>query len=466
VRDRRRDRPDEGQPHAGPACAAGQPPEARRVLNYAEALAYLDQHANYDISGRINSPSTERIQRLLAAMGDPQHAAPVVHITGTNGKGSTAQIVTRLLMAQGLTMGTYTSPHLQRVNERIARDGEPIADDELAEQFAAMADLEVLTGVRPSYFELCTAAAFRWFADIAVDAMVVEVGLLGRWDATNVVDSAVAVVTNVGLDHTEYAGPTRADIAREKAGIVKPASTLVLGETDAALQHIFREEGPARTWERDVDFACGDNQLALGGRVLDLRTPAAEYPGVFLPLHGAYQGDNASIALAAAEAFFDAPLARDVVEEAFAAVRMPGRFEVVDHQPLVILDAAHNPAGADVCAQVMHDDFAPAGRTILVVGFLRDPVPMLESLRADEADVVICCAPTSPRAVPAQDTAAAARAMGCDDVRVVPRVADAVRAARAEADVDDAILVTGSLYVVGEARPTALRDRRDPPRGD
>jgi dihydrofolate synthase / folylpolyglutamate synthase len=421
-------------------------------MTYAEALAYLDEHANYDTSGRIHAPSTERIERLLAAMGDPQHASPVVHITGTNGKGSTAQIVTRLLMAQGLTVGTYTSPHLHRVNERIARDAEPISDDDLAEQLAAMADLEVLTGVRPSYFELCTAAAFRWFADVAVDVLVVEVGLLGRWDATNVVDSAVAVITNVGLDHTEYAGPTRADVAREKAGIIKQPSTLVLGETDAELRDIFRAERPARTWERDVDFACADNQLALGGRMLDLRTPGATYGEVFLPLHGAYQGDNASIALAAAEAFFDASLGDDVVEEAFAAVRMPGRFEVVDHQPLVILDAAHNPAGADVCAQVLHDDFAPAGRTIYVVGFLREPGPMLESLRADEADVVICCAPRSPRAVPAQDIAAAARDLGCDDVRVVARVDDALHAARAEADTDDAILVTGSLYVVGEAR--------------
>jgi dihydrofolate synthase/folylpolyglutamate synthase len=420
-------------------------------MEYAEALAYLDQHANYDVSGRINAPTTERIERLLAAMGDPHRTAPVIHITGTNGKGSTAQITTRLLTAQGLTVGTYTSPHLHRVNERITRDGEPIPDGELAEQLAAMADLEVLTGVRPSYFELCTAAAFRWFADVAVDAMVVEVGLLGRWDATNVVDSAVAVVTNVGLDHTEYAGPTRADIAREKAGIVKPGSTLVLGETDPALRQLFLAEGPARTFERDTDFACVDNHLALGGRSLDVRTPGASYPNVFLPLHGAYQGDNAAVALTAAEAFFDAPLAEDVVEVAFGAVRMPGRFQVIGHQPLVILDAAHNPAGADVCAQVLHDDFDPAGRTIYVVGFLRDPTPMLEALRADEADVVFCCAPDSPRAVAAQETATAARELGCDDVRTIPRVADAVAAARAEADHDDAVLITGSLYVVGEA---------------
>jgi dihydrofolate synthase / folylpolyglutamate synthase len=422
-------------------------------VDYAAAIAYLDEHANYDVTGRINSPSTERIERLVAAMGDPQRAAPVVHITGTNGKGTTAQIVTRLLMAQGLSVGTYTSPHLERVNERMTRDGEPINDVELAEQLAAMADLEVLTGVRPSYFELCTAAAFRWFADTAVDAMVVEVGLLGRWDATNVVDSTIAVVTNVGLDHTEYAGPTRADVAHEKAGIIKPGSTLVLGETDAELRGVFAAENPARTLERDVDFACVDNELALGGRQLTLRTPGQLYPGLFLPLHGAFQGDNAAVALATAEAFFDAPLAPDVVEEGFAQVQMPGRFEVLGHQPLVIVDGAHNPGGADVCAQVFHDDFAPAERSILVIGFLREPGPMLEALRADEAAVVVCCAPQSPRATPALDIAAAARALGCDDVRVADSVAAACDVALEEAGGDDAVLVAGSLYVVGEARP-------------
>ena len=180
----------------------------RPPMDYADALAYLDDHASYEKTGRITSPTLEPITRLCAAMGDPQHAYPVIHITGTNGKGSTAQMITRLLMAQGLQVGTYTSPHLERINERWARDAEPIADDELAEQIAAVADLEGLTGVRPSYFEACTAAAFRWFADTAVDVAVVEVGLLGRWDATNVVDAQVAVVTNIGMDHNEFAGPT------------------------------------------------------------------------------------------------------------------------------------------------------------------------------------------------------------------------------------------------------------------
>jgi dihydrofolate synthase/folylpolyglutamate synthase len=427
-------------------------------MDYATALAHLAEHTNYDLTGRINSPSTERIERLMAVMGDPQHSLPAIHITGTNGKGSTAQMVTRLLMAQGLTVGTYTSPHLERVNERMARNGEPISDEDFAEQIGSIADLELVAGVSPSYFEIVTAAALRWFADVAVDVVVLEVGLLGRWDATNVVDAAVAVVTNVGYDHLEYAGPTLADVAREKAGIVKPGSVLVLGETEPDLAPIFRAAPADRVYERDVDFACVANSLALGGRVLTLRTPTSQYEEVYLPLHGKYQGDNAAVALTAVEAFFDAPLAADVVEEAFAEVRVPGRFEVLGHRPLVIVDGAHNPPGADSCVGVVFEDFEPAGRKILVTGFLagRDPLVMLGALRADDMDLVICCTPDSPRAVPARDSAAAATALGCDAVSYTDSVADACDAALAAAGEDDLILVTGSLYVVGSARPHLL----------
>jgi dihydrofolate synthase/folylpolyglutamate synthase len=423
-------------------------------MDYASALAYLDGHTNYDVSGRIASPTLDRIERLVAVMGDPQHAAPVIHITGTNGKGSTAAMVTRLLMASGLRVGTYTSPHLERLNERIAVDGEPIDDEALADVIGAVADLEVVVGVRPSYFEIVTAAAFRHFADVAVDVAVIEVGLLGRWDATNVADAHVAVVTNVGLDHTEYAGPTRADIAREKAGIVKPRSHLVLGETDPKLAAIFRAAGPAHVWERDLDFGCVENQLALGGRLVDLRTPYGVHQEVFVPLHGRHQGDNAAAALAAVEGFFGAALAPDVVDEGFATTVVPGRFEVLGHQPLVVVDGAHNPAGADLVAGVMADDFAPAGELVIVTGFLqgRDPRQMLEALRADEAAAVVACTPPSPRAIPAADTAAAARAMGCETVATADTVEAGCDLALRRAGGDDAVLVTGSLYVVGAAR--------------
>ena len=180
---------------------------SRLKMDFASALAYLDDHASYDKTGRIDEPSTDHIAALCSAMGDPHLAQPVIHVTGTNGKGSTVQMISRLLMAQGLTVGTYTSPHLERINERIKRNGEPISDDDFAEQIAGIAAVEVITGVRPTYFEAVTAAAFRWFADVAVDIAVIEVGMLGRWDATNIVEAQVAVVTNIALDHTEFAGP-------------------------------------------------------------------------------------------------------------------------------------------------------------------------------------------------------------------------------------------------------------------
>ena len=302
-----------------------------------------------------------------------------------------------------------------------------------------------------------TAAAFRWFADVAVDVAVVEVGMLGRWDATNIVDSQVAVVTNIALDHTEFAGPSLADIAREKAGIIKPGSAAVVGETDPELVRIFRDEGGATTLVRGDDFETLDNSLAIGGRALDIRTPTTIYSGVFLPLHGAHQGENASIALTAVETFFAAPLEPDLVHEGFANVEMPGRFEVLGVQPLAVIDGAHNPPGADVCAEVFFGDFHPEGRRILVIGTLRDPGEMVAAIRADEFDVVHACTAPSPRGVPAAEVAKAARAVGCDEVYVHDTVDAACKAAMRHADADDAILATGSIYVAGAARQPLRR---------
>ena len=424
-------------------------------MDYSAALAYLDAHASYDKTGRIESPTLERMRALVSAMGDPQHAYPVIHITGTNGKGSTTQMITRLLMAHGLTVGTYTSPHLERLNERISVNCEPIGDDDFAEQIAAIGDLEVITGVRPTYFEAVTAAAFRWFADVAVDVAVVEVGLLGRWDATNVVDARVAVVTNIGADHMEFAGPTLQHIAAEKSGIIKPGSTVVVGETSPELVPLFTGAGGAGHFLRGEHFEVIEQQLAVGGRLIDLRTPTTIYPEVFVPLHGRHQASNAVVALTAVEAFFEAPVPGDIVAEGFAAVTMPGRFEVMGHQPLVVIDGAHNPPGADSCATVFFDDFLPEGRRLLVVGCLkgRDPREMLEALRADEFDVVFTCTAPTPRGLPADELTEAAKAVGCDEVVQAETVEDAIDMARADAMAEDAILVTGSLYIVGSARP-------------
>lgn len=430
-------------------------------MNYSEALAYLDVHATYEKTGLIEAPSLDVIERLMSVMGEPQHTYPVIHITGTNGKGSTAQMITRLLMAHGLTVGTYSSPHLERINERMSYNCEPISNDDFAGQVGAVADLELVAGVRPSYFEITTAAAFRWFSDIAVDVAVVEVGLLGRWDSTNVVDAQVAVVTNVALDHTEFAGPTKADIAREKSGIIKANSAVVIGETDPELVEIFRNEGGAVVFERGEQFDCLENQLAVGGRLVDLRTQTTVYSDVFVPLHGRHQGDNAAVALAAVEAFFASPIPEELVIEAFQNVLMPGRFEVLNHLPLVIVDGAHNPAGADTCAQVFFEDFHPEGRRILIVGCLRgrDPVQLLGALRADEYDIVMCCTAPSPRGLAVAELAAAARQVGCDDVFEISSVTAACQRALDMTGVDDAIVVSGSMYVVGEARPFMLTRR-------
>ncbi len=429
-----------------------------RRWSYDEALAYLDDHVDLEAlaAGHFEAPTLERVERLATLLADPQHAQPVLHITGTNGKGSTARMATALLAAQGLSVGTYTSPDLTRVNERISRNGDPIDDADFAEAVAAVASLEQATGVRPTRFEILTLAALGWFAATAVDVAVVEVGMGGRWDATNVVDATVAVVTNVGLDHTGVLGPTRAHIATEKAGIVGPGATLVLGETDPDLVPIFEATQPAALWRRHDDFGCLANEVAVGGRLLDVRTPAATYDQVLLPLHGAHQGDNAAIAIAAVEAFFGRALDDDVLREALAGVRVPGRFEIVGRRPLVVLDGAHNPDGCQALADTL-DDFSVAGAPVLVVGMSqgRSAREMLSALGATRARLVVACAVDWPRSMPAGEIAAAARELGAA-AEVVPDVADALQRALAVAGADDVVLVTGSLYVVGAARTVFL----------
>lgn len=422
-------------------------------------MAWLDRHINLEATaGRIEGLSLERMRRLVEVLGDPQTAYPVIHVTGTNGKGSTARMITGLLAEAGLSVGTYASPHLQRINERIARNGEPIDDDELAALFADLERLEPVVGAENSYFELVTAAALRWFADIAVDVAVVEVGLLGRYDATNVCDAAIAVITNIGFDHTDGQGDWRARIAEEKSGIVKPMSTLVLGETDPSLSSIFYGAGAREILERERDFDCESNELAIGGRLLALRTPSAHYEEVFLSLHGAHQGDNAAVALMAAEAFFAAPLADDIVSEALGSVTMPGRFEIVGREPLIVLDGAHSPEAAACVVSTLHDDFERGGRTVVVVGMLqpRDPVALLEALEVDDAAAVVACRPESARALLPEQIADAAEALGAR-VIVEPDVDKAIERARGLAEPIDTILITGSLYVVGEARSYLLR---------
>jgi dihydrofolate synthase / folylpolyglutamate synthase len=430
-------------------------------------VAWLDGHTDFELAmpTRATSPTLDRIRELCRLLGDPERACPVVHITGTNGKGSTARVLTELFMANGLTVGTYTSPNLARINERIARDGEPIGDGQLAEVLTTLSLLEPVLSERPTRFELLTAAAFGWFADEAVDVAVVEVGLGGRWDATNVVEPDVAVVTNVSYDHVEILGPTLRDIAAEKAGIIKSGGQVVIGETDPELLGVFlaaaEAAGAAGTWVRGADFACDRSRVAVGGRLVDLRTPGSDYPDVYLRLHGAHQADNAAIALAAAEAFFGSPLAAEVVEHAGASVTAPGRLEVVGRAPLVLLDGAHNVAGADALARALVEELHTEGDTVAVIGMLqgRDPIAMLQALVPTGMRTVVACTAPSPRALPATSIAEAARSLGLTAL-AVDTVFDALSLARARVPSDGRLVVTGSLYVVADARSVFVSSER------
>ncbi len=409
-------------------------------------------------------PTLARTAELVGLLGNPESAYPVIHVTGTNGKGSTVAMLSCLLRARGLRVGTYTSPDLESLNERMAIAGEPIGDEALAEVLASVADAaEAMAGGPPSRFEILTAAALAWFCDEAVDAAVVEVGMGGRHDATNVVHGQVAVVTNVSLDHVEVMGPTTTEIAREKSGIVKPGSTVVLGDLDPGLLEVFRAAGEARCWIMGADFACESTRIAHGGRVLDLVTPGARYPDIFLPLHGAHQGLNAACALAATEAFFDAPLHPDVVAEGFAAVTVPGRMEVLARHPLCILDGAHNPAGMRAAAATLAEEFAPVRRWVVVMGLLdgRDPAEMLGELASVHVGNVIACAPATPRAARPRCLAAAGTALGIES-EVAATVSLALERAEQLVASDEGIVVTGSLYLVGAAR-TILLGRLAPP---
>lgn len=427
-----------------------------------EALAWLDGHTNFEerMPGRAQAPTLDRIEALCQLLGDPQLACPVVHVTGTNGKGSTARVLTALLAARGLTVGTYTSPNLHRVNERLSRNGEAIGDDELTAVLDQLRAMEELLPERPTRFELLTAAAFAWFADVAVDVAVVEVGLGGRWDATNVVRPDVCVVTNVSYDHVDVLGPTLGHIAAEKAGIVKAGARLVLGETDDALVPVFEETAAAvgaPVWRRGRDFACEGNRLAVGGRLVDIRTPHGRLDECFVPLHGAHQGVNTTLAVVAAEAFFGGPLDRRVVDEALATVRVPGRLEVLARSPLVVVDGAHNAAGAEMLGTAVRDELPVPGRRVAVVGLLggRDPSAVLAPLAAAGVTAVVACPAPSQRTMPAAEVAAAARGLGME-ASAAEDVADAVGRARSMVPEDGMVLVTGSLYVVAAAREEVL----------
>jgi dihydrofolate synthase/folylpolyglutamate synthase len=413
-------------------------------------------------------PDLDRIRLLCELLGDPQRAYPSVHLSGTNGKTSTARMVDSLLRGFGLRTGRYTSPHLQSLNERIVLDGVPLPEETLGQVFDEVSPLVDLVDARSAhpmtFFEVLTGLAFAAFADAPVDAAVLEVGLGGTWDATNVVEAATCVVLPIGLDHTDLLGTTVAQIAGEKAGIIHPGATVVLAaQQPAAAEVLLRRcvEVGATVAREGLEFGVVDRRTAVGGQVLSLQGLAGRYDEVFLPLHGAHQATNAAAALAAVEAFFGAgerPLDLDVVQAGFADVRSPGRLEVVRSSPTVLVDAAHNPHGMAATVAALTDAFAFT-HLVAVVACLadKDVRSMLELLEPAVATVVVT-ENGSPRALPADALRAIAEdVFGEDRVLVEDRLDDALDTAIALADAESeyggaGVLVTGSVVTAGAAR--------------
>ncbi len=428
-------------------------------------------------------PSLDRIRAFTELLGDPQRSYPVVHLTGTNGKTSTARMVDALLRALDLRTGRFTSPHVERMSERICLDGDPLDDEAFVRAFNDVAPYtHLVDDAEPhplSFFETIVAMAFAAFADAPVDVAVVEVGMGGSWDATNVADAAVAVVTPIAVDHARYLGDSPALIAQEKAGIIKSGSTVVTAEQRPDVLAVLTEravEVGATLVREGVELGVVDRVPAVGGQMVSLQGLRARYDEVFLPLYGAHQAQNAVLALAAVEAFAgDQPLDADLVRAAFAGVTSPGRLEVVRRSPTVVLDAAHNPHGAEALGAALEDSFAFAP-LIGVVSVMqdKDAEGLLAVLEPHLAHVV-CTQSATSRAMPAEDLAAVARQIFDDDrVSVAERLTEAIDAAAALAEAGEAfgdplgsgaVLVTGSVVTVGEARtlllPFATRDRAE-----
>jgi dihydrofolate synthase / folylpolyglutamate synthase len=423
-------------------------------------------------------PSLDRIRAFTELLGDPQHAYPVIHLTGTNGKTSTSRMIDTLLRSLDLRTGRFTSPHLERINERICIDGEPLTDEEFVRAFNEVAPYtHLVDSTQPhplSFFETVVAMAYAAFADAPVDVAIVEVGLGGAWDATNVADGAVAVVTPIAVDHARLLGNTPEVIAVEKAGIIKPGAVAVLAEQlPGPAEVLLRRcaEVEATPVREGLEFAVTSRVPAVGGQMLTLRGLRAEYDEVFLPLYGAHQAQNAVTALAAVEAFLgDQPLDAEIVRDAFSRATSPGRLEIIRRSPMILLDAAHNPHGAESTAAALEDSFA-FSPLIGVIGVMADK-EVEGVLAAFEPHLahVVCTQNSTARALPAVELAAVAREVfGEDRVSVTPRLGDAIDEATTLAEAggavgssigSGAVLVTGSVVTVGEARAMLRRRGR------
>jgi dihydrofolate synthase/folylpolyglutamate synthase len=444
----------------------------------AETIAEVDDALQSRWPESRLEPSLDRIRAFTELLGDPQRAYPVIHLTGTNGKTSTSRMIDTLLRGLDLRTGRFTSPHLERINERITIDGEPLTDEEFVRAFNDVAPYtHLVDAAQPiplSFFEAVVGMAYGAFADAPVDVAVVEVGMGGLWDATNVADGTVAVVTPIGVDHAAYLGTSVEEIALEKAGIIKPGATAVLAEQLPGPAEILLRrcaEVDATPVREGLEFGVRARVPAVGGQLLTLQGLRAQYDDVFLPLYGAHQAQNAATALAAVEAFLgDQPLDADLVRDAFGRATSPGRLEIIRRSPMILLDAAHNPHGAAATAAALEDSFA-FSPLVGVIGVMSDKEyeGVLAAFEPLFAHLVVT-QNSSRRALPAQDLAVTAREVfGEDRVTVAPALADAIDEATALAETGEAagssigsgaVLVTGSVVTVGEARAMLRRRER------
>ena len=415
------------------------------------------------------APSLERIAALCDLLGQPQRACPVVHVTGTNGKSSTARMIESLLRAAGLRTGLFTSPHLITARERICLNGQPITAQRLVDTWTDIAtyvdlidDRSVAAGGTVlSFFEVMTALAFACFADAPVDVVVLEVGMGGAWDATNVADGTVAVITPIGVDHVEYLGDDVQSISTEKAGIIKDHARVVLAAQDHLAAEVLLDrcvQATATIARQGVEFGVTHRALAMGGQVISLFGSGHQFDDVFLPLYGPHMADNAAVALAAVQALLGPDrVSNDMVREGFEQVRSPGRLEVLRRNPTIVVDAAHNPHGAQALAAAVAESFEFSS-LIGVLGILadKDAEGMLRALDP-VLDAVVITQPDSARALPAADLAQLAMAvLGEDRVHVADGLAEAIDVAVSLAESASeyggaGVLVCGSVVLAAQA---------------
>jgi len=418
----------------------------------------------------------QKIRDLMDVLGTPQRAYPAIHLTGTNGKTSTARMIDALLRAHGLHTGRYTSPHLETVRERISLDGEPISEERLVDTYREVEPLAELIDARNSepltYFDMTTAMAYAAFADAPVDIAVVEVGMGGEEDATNVIEAGVAVMTPIGLDHTEWLGDTIEDIAWAKAGIIHRGATVISAlQTEEAMRPILERsaEMGATVAREGSEFGVIERSQAVGGQLLTLQGLGGVYDEIFLPLFGAHQAQNAAVALAAVEAFLGAGKTRqleiELVREGFAQVDSPGRLERVRSAPTILLDGAHNPHGMAATVAALEEEFA-FRHLVAVVAVLgdKDVSGLLDLLEPVAARIVVT-QNSSPRSMPVAELAqVAVDIFGEDRVTVAYNMPDAIEEAVVIAEEDTSgelsgvgVVITGSVVTVADARKLLKR---------